>query len=133
MIEEKKSSRPAPGVVELGIAAIEEIEPNVLETGDSSNEGEIAPLDYPQGADRWGTTAFEQHRSEPLEQRYLHEQSQNGPSSFQEQVPPFSEANSDFSGGFFDLESEQAAEQDFELEDTLAPEESAMHFEDESK
>ncbi len=130
MTEEKRSPRPAPDIVEDGIPAVEEVGQNVLETGDSSDEGEIAPLDFPQGTNQWGTTASEQRRDEPLDQRYLHEQSENRSPSH-DQVLPFSSPDSQ-DGGLFDSESEEIAEQDFELEDALSPEESAMHFEDET-
>ncbi len=57
--------RPAPDEVEAGIPSAQDIPEGVLRTGDPV-EGDMPPLDEPQGVDEWGITAAEQQGAEPL-------------------------------------------------------------------
>ncbi len=60
--------RPAPDEVEAGIPSAQDIPEGVLRTGDPV-EGDMPPLDDPQGVEDWGVTAAEHQGDEPLSVR----------------------------------------------------------------
>jgi hypothetical protein len=127
MSDRQNLPRPAPEVTEDGIPSIEEIPENVLLTGDPL-EGELPPLDRPQAAKDWGTTASEQLASEPLEVRLAREvpDVEAGDAYLDRQIL---EPGAD--GGLGDVEPDTVAEADVGLEDTLSAEEAAMQIVDE--
>lgn len=65
--------RPATDIVEDGVPAIDEQSAELLATGEQA-EGEMAPLDDPQGVEEFGTTAAEQRLGESVAQRADREQ-----------------------------------------------------------
>ena len=73
MVERENLPRPAPELSEDGVPAIEEISESQLLTGDQL-EGEMPPLDRPQAAMGWGTTASEQLGAEPMDIRVAREE-----------------------------------------------------------
>ncbi|HWI05591.1 MAG TPA: hypothetical protein VNT52_17425 [Acidimicrobiales bacterium] len=126
MSDRENLPRPAPEVTEDGIPSIEEIPEDVLLTGDPL-EGELPPLDHPQGVTGWGTTASEQLASEPMEVRAARE------------VPDVEAADAYLDrqilepgaeGGLGDDEADSLGEVDLGL-DTLSAEEAAMQVVDE--
>jgi hypothetical protein len=120
------STRPARDEVEPGIPATDEM-PRHIPPG-SEDEDTPPPLDHPQGADEWGTTAREELIGESLEQRVLREQpdtlsaGQAGGVSVYE--PGTDEAVDD--GGGVDAEPDAVADLNMEDDVVLAPEEQAM-------
>jgi hypothetical protein len=119
--------RPAPDVVEDGIPATEELPPGQLATGDTL-EGEMPPLDHPQGVTAWGTTADEQLAGEPLDVRLARE------------IPDVDTGEillggtilePGAEGGLVDEEADLIGELDPGFEDTLTAEEAAVRVVDE--
>lgn len=66
------ANRPAPDEVEPGIPATNEMPANVPPGWEDAEEP--PPLDRPQGAEDWGTTAREELTGESLARRVLREQ-----------------------------------------------------------
>ena len=122
MAEHDQPPRPAPDIVEPGIPAVDEVPEEMARTGETM-EGEIPPLDRPQAAAEWGTTAAEQRGSEPVADRVAREEPDVLAPS-EEQVRPLVEPGAE--GGVPDLEPAAVGEEEPLLEDALAPEESAM-------
>src|SRR5437868_6623020 len=77
MVDRENLPRPAPELIEDGVPATEELPPSQLLTGDPL-EGELPPLDRPQAAMGWGTTASEQLGPEPMEIRLAREEPEVG-------------------------------------------------------
>ena len=127
MVDRQNLPRPAPEVTEDGVPAIDEIPEDVLLTGDPL-EGELPPLDRPQAATDWGTTAAEQLGSEPLEVRLRREEPDVGLADVGADRQ-FLEPGAD--GGLTDDEPDAVGEADVGLEDTLSAEEAAMRVVDE--
>ena len=127
MVDRQNLPRPAPEVSEDGVPATEEIPEDVLLTGDPV-EGDMPPLDHPQGVEDWGTTASEQLGSEPLDVRLAREEPDVGlagagitaTGSDRQFIEPGADA------GLGDDEADAVGEVDVGLEDTLTAEESAM-------
>lgn len=127
MSDRQDLPRPAPEVTEDGIPSTSEIPEDVLLTGDPL-EGDMPPLDRPQGVTTWGTTASEQMASEPMEVRLARE------------VPDVEAADAYLDrqilepgadGGLGDEEPDALGEVDMGLDDTLSAEEAAMQVVDE--
>lgn len=122
MVDRENLPRPAPEVTEAGIPATEDIPEEQLLSGDEL-EGQIPPLDHPQGVTEWGTTASEQLGPEPLDRRILREEPEI-------EIPDagtdrqFLEPGAD--AGLGDDEADSVGEVDVGLEDTLSAEEAAM-------
>jgi hypothetical protein len=127
MSDRQNLPRPAPEVTEDGIPSIEEIPADVLLTGDPL-EGELPPLDHPQGVNAWGTTASEQLGPESLEDRLRREVPEDQPGDLGADVQ-FLEPGAD--GGLGDDEADLLGEADAGFEDTLSAEEAAMRVVDE--
>ena len=127
MVDRQNLPRPAPELTEDGVPAIDEIPADVLLTGDPL-EGELPPLDRPQGATDWGTTAAEQLADEPLDVRLAREEPEVGTADFHADAQ-FLEPGAD--GGLMDDEADVLGEADAGLQDTLSAEESAMRIVDE--
>lgn len=127
MVDRQNLPRPAPEVSEDGIPAVEEIPEDVLRTGDPV-EGDMPPLDHPQGAEDWGTTASEQLGPEPLDVRLAREEPDVGVAGpglgGSDTDHQFLEPGAD--AGLADDEADAVGEADVGLEDTLTAEESAM-------
>lgn len=64
---------PADPFEEEGLGPAEDGLPSKRITGDTQ-DGMIAPRDFPLAADEWGTTAAEQERGEPLDVRLAREE-----------------------------------------------------------
>src|SRR4051794_13496190 len=77
MVDRENLPRPAPELIEDGVPATEELPPSQLLTGDPL-EGELPPLDRPQAAMGWGTTASEQLGPEPMDIRLAREEPEVG-------------------------------------------------------
>jgi len=107
MSEPIQSPRPVPDEVEAGVPAAEDIPEGVLRTGDPV-EGDMPPLDDPQGVEDWGVTAAEHQGDEPLSVR-----------AQREEPDVLDELGDDADGGGSGRV------------DTLAAEEAAMRVEDE--
>ena len=127
MSDRQNLPRPAPEVSEDGIPSVEEIPEDVLLTGDPL-EGELPPLDRPQGVTTWGTTASEQLASEPLDLRLAREEPDVEMAELYADRQ-FLEPGAD--GGLMDDEAELLREAGAGLEDTLSAEEAAMRVVDE--
>ena len=124
MSDQDPRPRPAPDVVEAGIPATEEIPDEMIRTGDAM-EGELPPLEHPQGVEEYGTTAVEQQRPESLEDRVAREQPDLVGADVAEVsplVPP------DTAGGLRDPDSDLLGDEEDLLDDTLAPEEAALRL-----
>ena len=128
MVDRHNLPRPAPEVREDGVPSIEEIPEDVLLTGDPV-EGEMPPLDRPQAAKDWGTTASEQLGQEPLDVRVAREVPDVGAVEGDYPDRHFLEPGAD--GGLGDDEPDSVGEADVGLEDTLSAEEAAMQVVDE--
>ncbi len=127
MVDRQNLPRPAPELSEDGIPSIEEIPEEVLLTGDPL-EGELPPLDHPQGVTSWGTTASEQLAPEPLEMRVAHEEPDRSTDDAyldRQFLEPGAE------GGLGDDEDTLVGEADGLFEGTLSAEEAAMRVVDE--
>ncbi len=122
MVDRQNLPRPAPEVTEDGVPAITEIPEDVLLTGDPL-EGELPPLDRPQAATDWGTTAAEQLGPEPLDVRLAREEPEVGLAEIGADRQ-FLEPGAD--AGLADDEPDAVGEADAGLEDTLTAEEAAM-------
>ena len=121
-------ARTAPDVLNPGVPATEEVPEEQLLTGDTKDVGDMPLGDQPTGVASWGTTANEEARGEPLEVRLMQEE------------PDVISAADDVPGqllepgaedGIADTEATMVAEVNPVLEDSLAPEEAAMHVVDE--
>ncbi|MDQ2826409.1 MAG: hypothetical protein M3Y04_05555 [Actinomycetota bacterium] len=138
MVDRQNLPRPAPEITEAGVPAIEEIPEDVLRTGDPL-DGELPPLDRPQGVTGWGTTASEQLRDEPLAVRLRREVPEVGPDDIDTddadlddtviEDRQFLEPGGE--SGLSDDEADLVGEADAGLEDTLSAEEAAMRVVDE--
>ena len=125
MARDNDPTRPSPDTIEPGIPATEEMPPGVPAGWEA--EEEPAPLDFPQGAESWGTTAEEELKGESLGLRVLREEPDVDarPEQGARVLEPGAE------GGLLDDEADAIGELDQEPSDTLAPEESAVRVEDE--
>ena len=132
MSDRQNLPRPAPEVSEDGVPSVEEIPEDVLLTGDPL-EGEMPPLDRPQAAMGWGTTASEQLGGEPLDVRVAREEPDVGMAEVQlsetQANRQFIEPGAD--AGLTDDEADAVGEADAGPEDTLTAEEAAMRVVDE--
>ncbi len=127
MSDRQNLPRPAPEVSEDGIPSVDELPEDLLRTGDPV-EGEMPPLDRPQGVKTWGTTASEQLASEPLDVRLAREQPdvlRCDPYADHQFLEPGAD------GGLADDEPDAVGEADVGLEDSLSAEEGAMRVVDE--
>ncbi len=128
MVDRRNLPRPAPELSEAGVPSIEEIPEDVLLTGDPL-EGELPPLDRPQAATGWGTTASEQLRDEPLAVRLRREEPEigaddTGVGDDLTEDRRFLEPGGET--GLTDDEGDLVGEADAGFEDTLSAEEAAM-------
>lgn len=125
MARDNDPTRPSPDTIEAGIPATEEMPPGVPAGWEA--EEEPPPLDFPQGAESWGTTAEEELVGEPLSLRVLREEPEVDPASAGgvRVLEPGAE------GGLMDDEPDAVGELDAERSDTLSAEEAAMRVEDE--
>jgi len=124
MADEDPLPRPAPDITEAGIPAIDEVPEEVVLTGDTM-EGELPPLDHPQGVEEYGITAAEQQRPESLADRVAREQpevSATGDGGVSPLTPP------DSAAGMLDPDADLLGEEDAQVEDTPAPEEAALRL-----
>lgn len=122
MANDDQLGRPAPDVSEPGVPAIEEVGEEILATGDIK-EGEMPPLDHPQGVEEYGTTAVEERQPESLEDRLAREQPDveaPAQAAMRPVAPP------DSAPGLVDPDSDLLGDEDTLDEDTLAPEEAAL-------
>lgn len=124
MTDEDPRPRPAPGITEAGVPAIDEIPEEVIRTGDTM-EGEIPPLDHPQGAEEYGTTSLEQQNPETLEDRLAREEPDVAASP---DLGAPVVAGPDTSGTMLDPDTDLVADDEALLDDTLAPEEAALRL-----
>jgi hypothetical protein len=127
MVDRDNLPRPAPELSEAGVPAIDEIPAEVLATGDQL-EGELPPLDRPQAATSWGTTASEQLAPEPLDIRLAREMPEVDTGEFlvsRQLIEPGAD------GGLGDDEADMLGEIDAGFEDTLSAEEAAVQIVDE--
>jgi hypothetical protein len=134
MVDRRNLPRPAPEVSEEGVPATSEINEELLLTGDPL-EGELPPLDRPQGATTWGTTAAEQLAAEPLDVRLAREVPEPGLEEIGWGADDVG-ADSQFlepgaAGGLDDDEADVIGEMEAGLGDTLSAEEAAMRVVDE--
>lgn len=105
-----------------------------LEPPANQDEGQIAPRDFPQGAEEFGVTAAEQRLEEPIAERVLREEPDFGAEDF--------EADADDTLGgqllapgsedidVLDAEKDEIASLVGDDEGALSAEESAMHITD---
>ncbi len=128
MVDRQNLPRPAPEVATDGVPSMDEIPEDVLLTGDPV-EGEMPPLDRPQAAKDWGTTASEQLGQEPLDVRVAREVPDVGAAESDYADRQFLEPGAD--DGVGDDEPDSVGEADVGLEDTLSAEEAAMQVVDE--
>jgi len=124
MANEDPLPRPAPDITEAGIPAIDEVPEEMIRTGDTM-EGELPPLEHPQGVEEYGITAAEQRRPESLEDRVAREQPDvlgGAGAGVSPLTPP------DSAAGTLDPDADLLGEEEAQVEDTLAPEEAALHL-----
>ena len=126
MAEQDPRPRPAPDVTEAGVPAIDEVPEEMIRTGDIM-EGEIPPLDRPQGAEEYGTTKAEQQRPETFAERKRREE----PDGFVAADPQaVAVAGPDAPGGILDADTSLLGDDESEVLDTPSPEESALRVTD---
>jgi hypothetical protein len=132
MVDRQNLPRPAPELSEDGVPAIEEIPASQLLTGDQL-EGELPPLDRPQAAMGWGTTASEQLAPEPMDIRVAREEPEVGLGLGDEEdaYPERQLIEAGADGGLEDDEGDVVGEIDAGFEDTLSAEEAAVRVVDE--
>ena len=120
-----ESDRPARDEVEPGVPATTELPDDVPPGWEAAEEP--PPLDYPQGAESWGTTAEEEMRGEPLSLRVLREEPETGAPADTGGASVLEPGSED---GLTDDEPDAVGELDPETQ-ARAPEEAAMRVEDE--
>jgi hypothetical protein len=133
MVDRENLPRPAPELIEDGVPATEELPPSQLLTGDPL-EGELPPLDRPQAAMGWGTTASEQLAPEPLDVRVAREEPEVGLDDIDDDIGAYPERQiiePGAEGGIADAEGDVVGEIDAGFEDSLSAEEAAMRVVDE--
>ena len=142
MVDRENLPRPAPELIEDGVPATEELPPSQLLTGDPL-EGELPPLDRPQAAMGWGTTASEQLGPEPLGVRLAREEPEVGLDDIDDDIGAYPErqiiepgADGGIADDTGDLVGEidtgdLVGEIDAGFEDSLSAEEAAMRVVDE--
>ena len=126
MARDNDPTRPAPDIIEDGIPATTEMPPGVPAGWEAEEEPQ--PLDFPQGAESWGTTAEEELKGESLALRVLREEPDVDEGRSQDGVRVLEPGAE---GGLMDDEADAVGELDVEPQDTLSPEEAAMRVEDE--
>lgn len=126
MAQDNDSTRPAPDLIEDGIPATAE-QPGNVPPGWEAEE-EPAPLEFPQGAEDWGTTAREEAVGESLAMRVAREEPDVAPDPMGGGVRLLEPGSED---GLMDDEPDAIGEVDSEGFDTLSAEEAAMRIEDE--
>ena len=120
--------RTAPDILNPGVPATEEVPEEQLQTGDTKDVGDMPMGDQPMGVASWGTTANEEAQGEPLEVRLMQEEPDvvsRADDTAGQLLEPGAE------GGIADTEASMVADENPVLEDSLAPEEAAMHVVDE--
>jgi hypothetical protein len=130
MVDRENLPRPAPELSEDGVPAIDEIPASQLLTGDQL-EGELPPLDRPQAAMGWGTTASEQLAPEPLDIRIAREEPDFGTGDDTDAYAGRQVIEPGADGGLADDEGDIVGELDAGFEDSLSAEEAAMRVVDE--
>jgi hypothetical protein len=131
MVDRENLPRPAPEQIEDGVTATEELPPSQLLTGDPL-EGELPPLDRPQAAMGWGTTAAEQLGPEPLDIRLAREEPEVGlDEDATDAYPERQVIEPGAEGGISDDEGDVVGEIDAGFEDSLSAEEAAVRVVDE--
>lgn len=128
MPDRDQAPQKAPDIVDDGVPAVEEIDDEVLRTGDAM-QGVGAPRDRPQGAEEWGTTAAEERMGESFAKRVSREEPDGGriyerPRGARQLLEPGAEID-------IDDEATMIGEENAEFEDTLSAEEAAVRIEDE--
>ncbi len=119
---EQDLPRPAP--TEAGVPAIDEVGDEILATGDAM-EGELPPLEHPQGVEEHGITAAEQQRPESLDHRLAREEPDvAAPADVGSGPVP----GPDTAGGVLDPLTDLLGDEEAEPGDTLAPEEAALRL-----
>ncbi|MFN2502891.1 MAG: hypothetical protein ABR540_01420 [Acidimicrobiales bacterium] len=126
MARDDESARPAPDIIEAGIPATTETPSGVPEGWEADEEP--PPLDFPQGAESWGTTGQEQQLGESLRLRVLREEAEVGEPAAGDGVRLLEPGAED---GLLDDEADAVGEVDLAGGDTPSPEEAAMRIEDE--
>jgi hypothetical protein len=124
MANEDPLPRPTPDITEAGIPAIDEVPEETIRTGDTM-EGELPPLEHPQGVEEYGITAAEQQRPETLEDRVAREQPDAlapADADMSPLTPP------DSAAGILDPDADLLGEEEAQVEDTPAPEEAALRL-----
>lgn len=134
-----ESDRPALDEVEPGVPATTELPEDVPPGWEAAEEP--PPLDFPQGAESWGTTAEEELQGEPLSLRVLREEPEVGAGGAGAGGADTGGAGATDTGGVTVLEpgaeggltdDEPDAVGELDPEDhALSPEESAMRVEEE--
>lgn len=130
MVDRENLPRPAPELSEDGVPAIEEIPASQLLTGDPL-EGEMPPLDRPQAATGWGTTASEQLAPEPLDIRIAREEPDFAADDDTDAYADRQVLEPGADGGLDDDEAASVGELDAAFEDSLSAEEAAVRVVDE--
>ncbi len=122
MADEDPLPRPAPDITEAGIPAIDEVPEEMIRTGDTM-EGELPPLEHPQGVEEYGITAAEQQRPESVADRAAREQPEV-PEPADAGTSPLTPPGS--AAGMLDPDADLLGEEGAQVEDALAPEEAAL-------
>jgi hypothetical protein len=117
-------TRPAPDAIDDGVPATEEAPRGLIETGDDGL-GEVPPGDRPRYSVAHGVTAREQLEGASLEQRIREEEPDRVGRGRGEVPPVLFEPGAET--GLFDDEGDMIADVDVGFDDTLAPEEAAIH------
>lgn len=137
-----ESDRPALDEVEPGVPATTELPEDVPPGWEAAEEP--PPLDFPQGAESWGTTAEEELQGEPLSVRVLREEPEvgagdsgaggaggiGGADTGSTDTGGVSVLEPGAEGGLTDDEPDAVGEMD-PGDHALSPEESAMRVEEE--
>ena len=122
MVDEEQLPRPAPDVTEAGIPAVDEVPEEMVLTGDTM-EGEMPPLEHPQGVEEYGTTALEERQPESLEDRLAREQPEVG-GGVDAALGPVAQPDAGYA--MLDPDSDLVGDEETGLDDTPAPEEAAL-------
>lgn len=122
MANEEQSPRPAPDIIEPGVPAVDEVPEEMLRTGEMP-EGEVPPLEHPQGVEEYGTVAAEERRPETLQDRLGREEPDVVPAAGAGVGPVVAP---DTAGGVLDPDTDVVADEDTMIDDTVAPEEAAL-------
>ena len=122
MANEEQLPRPAPDVTEAGVPAVDEVPEEMMRTGEMP-EGEMPPLEHPQGVEEYGTTAAEERRPEPIQDRVIREEPDvTAPTGAG--VGPV--VAPDTAGGVLDPDTDMMGDEETMVDDTVAPEEAAL-------